>query len=174
MLGLYRGLLRLYPASYRNQFGDEMIEVFREIETEPEKKSRAAQGIFCLREVAGLLSGALREHWRVLGGDPSWLSFPTRRFTMHTEFRFPKTTAVLMTIILAGVVLAIEKGEAIVASLTNVNPALGPIQSPHFDFVPAVIVMFVFVYAAAVAGWAILFALRRSGVHRLETSTEKK
>jgi hypothetical protein len=93
---------------------------------------------------------------------------------MHTEFRFPKTTAVLMTVILAGVVLAIEKGEGIVASLTNVNPALGPIESPHFDFVPAVIVMFVFVYAAAVAGWAILFALRRSGVHRLETSTEKK
>lgn len=93
---------------------------------------------------------------------------------MRTEFRFPKTTAVLMTIILAGVVLAIEKGEGIVASLTNVNPALGPIQSPHFDFVPAVIFMFAFVYAAAVAGWAILFALRRSGVHRLETSTEKK
>jgi hypothetical protein len=174
MLKLYRGLLRLYPASYRNQFGDEMIEVFREIEAEPEKENPAARGFSCLREVAGLLRGALREHWRALGGDPSWLSFPTRRFTMHTEFRFPKTTAVLMTIILAGVVLAIEKGEGIVASLTNVNPALGPIQSPHFDFVPAVIFMFAFVYAAAVAGWAILFALRRSGVHRLETSTEKK
>lgn len=31
---------------------------------------------------------------------------------MHTEFRFRKSTAVLMTVILAGIVLAIEKGKA--------------------------------------------------------------
>jgi len=34
---------------------------------------------------------------------------------MRTEFRFPKTTAVLMTIILAGVISAIQTGEAIQA-----------------------------------------------------------
>jgi hypothetical protein len=30
------------------------------------------------------------------------------------------------------------------------------------------------VYAAGVIGWAILFAMRRSGVHRLETSADQK
>jgi hypothetical protein len=90
MLGLYRGLLRLYPASYRNQFGDEMIEVFREIETEPEKKSRAARGILCLREVAGLLSGALRdigEPWAAIQAGPH---FPQGGLPCTPNFVFRK------------------------------------------------------------------------------------
>jgi len=84
---------------------------------------------------------------------------------MRSEFRFPKATAVLMTIILAGVVMAIEKGEGIVASLS---------ASPHFHFFPGVMLMLGVVYAAGVIGWAILFAMRRSGVHRLETSADQK
>jgi len=84
---------------------------------------------------------------------------------MRTEFRFPKATAVLMTIILAGVVLAINKGEGIVASLN---------ATPHFSFLPGVMLMLAVVYAAGVIGWAILFALRRSGMHRLETFSQQK
>ena len=84
---------------------------------------------------------------------------------MRSEFRFPKATAVLMTIILAGVVMAIEKGEGIVASLS---------APPHFHFFPGVMLMLGVVYAAGVIGWAILFAMRRSGVHRLETSADQK
>ncbi len=34
--------------------------------------------------------------------------------------------------------------------------------------------MLAFVYAAGVIGWAILFAMRRSGVHRLEASSYQK
>jgi hypothetical protein len=94
---------------------------------------------------------------------------------VRSEFRFPKTTAVLMTIILAGVVVAIERGEAIQASLQAVNPPIGPIQPARFTLLPVIALMFVFVYAAGVIGWAILFAMRRSGVHRLaETSGEQK
>lgn len=84
---------------------------------------------------------------------------------MRSEFRFPKATAVLMTIILAGVVMAIEKGEGIVASLS---------ASPHFHLFPGVVLMLAFFYAAGAFGWAILFAMRRSGVHRLETSADQK
>ena len=94
---------------------------------------------------------------------------------MRTQLRFPKTTAVLMTIILAGVVMAIKKGEAIVASLPHVNPTIGPIQPVHSTLLPGVVVGLVFFYAAGLIGWAILFAMRRSGVHRLaDTAAETK
>ena len=43
---------------------------------------------------------------------------------MRTEFRFPKATAVLMTIILAGVISAIQTGEAIPASIHSVPLAV--------------------------------------------------
>jgi hypothetical protein len=165
MLRLYRSLLYLYPAAHRAQFGDEMIEVLRDLQTETASLSRIACVTLFLREFTGLLAGALHEHWRALGLSPSWLPFPTRRFTMHTEFRFPKATAILMTVILVGVVVAIEKGEAIVASL----------NSPyHFAFLPGVALFLLIFYGTGAIGWVILFALRRSGVHRLETSAEQK
>ena len=94
---------------------------------------------------------------------------------MRNEFRFPKTTAVLMTIILAGVVLAIEKGAAIQRSLPYVNPPIGPIHPVHSTLLPGVVFGLAIFYAAGLIGWSILFALRRSGVHRLdETSVQPK
>jgi hypothetical protein len=72
-------------------------------------------------------------------------------------------------------VLAIEKGKAIQASLPDVNPHIGPIQPVQHTFFPAVALVFAFFYAAGLIGWAILFALHRSGMHRLaEMSTEQK
>ena len=167
MLGIYHALLRLYPTAYRGRFGEEMVYVFSEAQAAAATKGFLARGVFCAREATGLLSGAVREHVRALGGDHFCLPFSMRRFTMQREFRFPKSTAVLMTIILAGVVLAIEKGKAIQASLPAVNPHLGPIQPVQHTFLPAVAWVFAFFYAAGVIGWAILFVLRRSGMHRL-------
>src|SRR5579859_7892391 len=174
MLRLYRCLLYLYPAAHRIQFGDEMIEVFRDLQAEPTRRSKFSRGIFCLRETAGLLAGAIQEHLRVLGAEHIWPPFPVRRFTMRTEFRFPKATAVLMTIILGGIILAIQKGEAISTSLRGaVSPPIGPIHPVHSVMVGGILLGFVFFYAAGLIGWAILFAMRRSGVHRLsETSTK--
>jgi hypothetical protein len=86
---------------------------------------------------------------------------------MRPEFRFPKTTPILMAIILAGVILTIEKATAIQDSLPYANPQLPPIQPEHFTFFPAMAVIFLSAYAAAVIGWIVLFVLRRSGVHRL-------
>ena len=94
---------------------------------------------------------------------------------MRSEFRFPKVTAVLMTIILAGVVVAIEKARAIQASVPDIGPRVGPIQPAHFTFLPTIALIFAFFYAAGMIGWAILFSLRRSGVHRLaDMSPEAK
>lgn len=165
MLRLYRCLLLLYPVDHRHQFAEEMVAVFRDVHAEATAKNKIARIFFCLRETTGLLAGALQEHLRAMGATPVWLPIPTRRLFMRSEFRFPKATAVLMTIILAGVVMAIEKGEGIVASLS---------ASPHFHFFPGVMLMLGVVYAAGVIGWAILFAMRRSGVHRLETSADQK
>lgn len=92
---------------------------------------------------------------------------------MHSEFRFPKATAVLMTIILAGVVLAIQKGEAIHASVPDTNLPVGPIHPVHSTLLPGVVIGLASFYAAGLIGWAILFALRRSGVHRLDETSAK-
>jgi hypothetical protein len=171
---LYRSLLRLYPAFHRERFGEEMIAVFADMQAETVSKGTMARAVFCLREGAGVVAGALQEHWRSVGGEDVWLWFPTRRFTMRTEFRFPKATAVLMTIILGGVILAIQKGEAISTSLRGaVDPPIGPIHPVHSVMVGGIVLGFAFFYAAGLIGWAILFAMRRSGVHRLsETSTK--
>jgi hypothetical protein len=128
-VSVYRQLLRLYPAPHRRQFGEEMIAVFGDIRSDAASRGAVARIVFYIRESAGLIAGAMQEHWRRLGGDPDVLWFSPRRATMHTEFRFPKTTAVLMTIILAGLVLAIKKGETI--SSSNVNPPIGPLPPTH-------------------------------------------
>src|ERR1700683_5141368 len=167
MLSLYRCLLYLYPAAYRYEYGEEMTGVFSEVRSETQGKGLLPRGKLFLREFAGLLHGALHEHARAIAG--SHLLFPSfsRRFTMHSEFRFPKSTAVLMAVVLAGVVLTIEKATAIQESLPYSNPQLPPIHAEHFTFFPAMAVIFLSAYAAAVIGWVVLFALRSSGVHRL-------
>jgi hypothetical protein len=168
---VYRNLLRLYPASHREQFGEEMAAVFGDALAERASKSLGNRGVFLAREAASILRGALQEHWRTLGGDSVELWFPTRRFTMHTEFRFPKTTAVLMTVILAGVVLAIKKGETI--SSSHIDPPIGPLPPAHSVLLGGIFLMLAFFYAAGLVGWAILFAMHRSGVHRLAETASK-
>jgi hypothetical protein len=172
-VSVYRQLLRLYPAPHRRQFGEEMIAVFGDIRSDAASRGAVARIVFHIRESAGLIAGAVQEHWRRLGGDPDVLWFSPRRATMHTEFRFPKTTAVLMTIILAGLVLAIKKGETI--SSSNVNPPIGPLPPTHSVLLWGIFLTLAFFYAAGLIGWAILFAMRRSGVHRLaDTAAETK
>jgi hypothetical protein len=174
-VNIYRHLLLLYPASHRQVFGEEMIAVFGEMQAETASKGVVAWSLFCVRETAGIMTGALLEHWRALEGDPVWPTFPIRRFTMHTEFRFPKATAVLMAIILAGVMVAIKKGEAIVASVPHVNQPVGTIHPVHSVLLGGIVLGLAFFYAAGMIGWGILFAMRRSGVHRLaETSAGPK
>jgi hypothetical protein len=170
-ISVYRNLLRLYPATHREQFGEEMAAVFADMHSETVSRSLWNRGVFLVREAVGILRGALQEHWRALGGESVGLWFPTRRFTMRNEFRFPKTTAVLMTIILGGVVMAIKKGETI--SSSPVNPPIGPLPPVHSVLLGGIFLLLAFFYAAGLIGWAILFAMRRSGVHRLAETSAK-
>jgi hypothetical protein len=167
-VSIYRSLLRLYPAPHRERFGEEMAAVFGEMESETVSKSAVKRAAFWIREGGGVAIGALQEHLRALGGDAIGRWFPQRRFTMRTEFRFPKATAVLMAIILGGVVLAIQKGESISASLQGAaSPPVGPIHPVHSVLLGGILQGFLFFYAAGLIGWAVLFAMRRSGIHRL-------
>jgi len=158
MLSVYRKLLRLYPHVYRDNFSEEMMSVLAGLEADVKAAGPVARLRFYARESAGLMLGAVTEHWHQVSA---------RRFNMSTEFRFPKTTWVLMTIILAGVVVAIEKGEAIANSLAHVNPPVGPIHSGQHVLLSGIVTLVVFVNALGALAWIVLFALRRSGVHRL-------
>ena len=84
---------------------------------------------------------------------------------MRNGFRFPKSTIIFMTLILAGVILAIKRGEDIATSLPHVNPQVGPIQPAHSTLPPIAIFLALFYLMGLVGG--LLFALRRSGTDRL-------
>jgi hypothetical protein len=157
MLRLFRRLLWLYPAAYRNEFGAEMASVFVQARQDIREQSLFRRGFFYTREAGGLLSGAARSHLGyALGND--WLPF--RRFTMNRQFRFPRSTVFLMCVILAGVAFAIEKAQHIQANLTGTQL--------RTETAAPLILTFIMVYVAAAAGWGILFALRRTGMHRLD------
>ena len=169
MLRLYERLLRLYPASYRQQFADEMLMLFSQLQCENNAHTSLSRGIFYLREIAGVLGGAARERCRTL---------PRRNlplfeggFMMRDGFRFPKTTAVLMTLILAGIVVAIQKGEAIQASMAASNSQIGPAQPVHSVLLSSIVSFLLIFYAAGSIGWIVLLALRKFGVHRLDESS---
>jgi len=174
MLALYRSFLRLYPANHRREFGSEMISVLCERRGEAMARG-APRSALVFREIVGLLGGALSEHVRALSGRDGRLSLPIWRFNMQASFRFPKSTPALMMIILAGVIVAIEKARAIQASLPDVNPPIGAIHPIQHTFLPGVVKLVLFFYAIGVVGWAIVYALRRSGIHRLaDMSVDQK
>jgi hypothetical protein len=164
---LYESLIRLYPSSYRREFADEMLSVFCSASHDARQKGIAAATRFYVRETGGLIRGIVTEHVRRLFG--GHISFPisSRRFAMHSQFRFPKSTAVLMVVILAGVLLAIEKAKAIVATFLSMESPNSVTPLQHLNIVSVLAMLFALFYAAGIIGWAVLFALRRSGMHRL-------
>ena len=167
MLTLHRSLLRLYPSAYRGEYGEEMMAVLLEVQAEIEKKEWFPRTVSCVREAGGLLYGALQEHVRSIIYSHGCGMFPPRRLTMRSEFRFPKATVTLMAIILAGVLMAIDKARAISAAVPRSSTYVPPIQSAQFTVLPALLIILAGACVAGVIGWAILFALHRSGVQRL-------
>jgi hypothetical protein len=165
MLQVYRSLLYLYPAGYRREFGEEMACVFREAQRSV-GRTLSARASFCFREIAGLLSGAAREHFHSFTGSHNWNS--ARRLHMR---RFPRSTILLMIVILAGVVLTIENAR-------DVQLKYDASSISVWNSFPGFVTFgFALVLIAAVSGWAILFALRRSGMHRLsdvQTSNDQR
>ena len=166
MLAVYRTLLRLYPAEHRQMFGGEMLMVLaEEVSGASNRRVMARIRIFA-REASGLLLGAAREHLGTLVGIHDGWALATGRFEMRNGFRFPKSTILFMTLILAGVLLAIKRGEDIAACFPPANAQSGPIQLAH-STVPPIAILVVLFYAFGLVGGALLVALRRSGGDRL-------
>ena len=157
-LTVYCWLLWLYPGSNRAEFGEEMTSIFREARTDL-PPGLAAKISFYRREFCGLLSGALCAHFDRLFGP----AIPFRRFDMQPQFRFPRSGVILMCVILAGVLLAIEKARTIEVKYGPREVMAVWNSLPWFlFFFPAL------ACATAAAVWGLLFALHRTGRHRLD------
>lgn len=159
MLIFYRWLLYLYPRLYRREYKDEMVSVFRDAHADVAAGSCRERISFRVRETLGLLAGAVREHSRIITGSDPLISF--RGFNVRPEFRFPRSTVFLMSVIFGGVIVAMEKANTIqvkyAAGVGSIWPSL-----PWF-----LVFTLLFTGAAAMVGWGILFALGRTGTHRL-------
>lgn len=165
MFAIYERLLRLYPRAHRHDFAEEMVSVFDDLHSDVATKGSLVRFRFYVRESTGLLFGALRERWRESG---LW------RFSMQGEFRFPKATWILMTIILAGVFSAIEKGESISASFSRLNPNAAPIyQVGQHTLVSGIAISFACIYALGLLVWGVLLVLRRSVRNDFEGQMER-
>ena len=159
MRTLYRWLLYLYPSLYRREFRDEMVSVFRDAHAEASAGSVKGRISFRVREILGLLAGALREHIRIITGNSQLISF--RGFDVRTEFRFPRSTVFLMSIIFGGVIVVMEKANTIMVKYAAGVGSIWPSLPWFLGFT------LLFTCAAAIVGWGILFALGRTGTHRL-------
>jgi hypothetical protein len=155
MLSLYRWLLYLYPRLYRYEYADEMVSVFRDAHVDVNAGSVKDRISFRVRETLGLLAGAVR----FTAGSYQSISF--KGFAVRPEFHFPKSTALLMSIIFAVVILAMEKANTIQVEYEVGSESIWP-SLPWFLGLALLLTC-----AAAMVGWGILFALRRTGTHRL-------
>jgi hypothetical protein len=82
-------------------------------------------------------------------------------FDMHPEFRFPPSTVFLMSGILAGIVLAIDKATSVELKYGGPTETVWP-GLPWF-----LAAMLALVCLTVVIVWGVLFALGRTGMHRL-------
>jgi hypothetical protein len=99
--------------------------------------------------------------------------FLPKRFTMRSEYRFPKSTVTLMAIILLVVIVTIEKAKAISAAAPHTNPNIGLIQPVPVTIVPPLLMAFAAVGVIAGPSWLVLFALHRCGTQRFAQLSSK-
>ena len=158
---LYRRLFFLYPAAFREAFADEMAWVFEQAHAEFRREGALARVQFYAREVQGLIMGSLRERVRGLAGSHSPV---LNGGSMERKFRFPRTTVVLMLLSLLGVVLSLNQARLI--QLHYGNDVGIPPEWPMLLWIFVRLLLIAGAIAAIV--WGFLFALRRSGIQRLE------
>jgi len=65
------------------------------------------------------------------------------------------------------ILMAIDKARSIQLSGPYPSPQVGAIKGVQFALVPTLLIVLAGACVAGVIGWTILFALRRSGIHRL-------
>jgi len=159
---LYRRLLFLYPADYREEFGEEMACVFQQAHGDIRRKSVFARTVFFGRELYGVLAGSVRERAGGFFGSQGPTSW--KGGSMESKFRFPRATLVLMLLSLLAVVLTLE--EARVIELHYGNNIGMPPEWPMLIWIFGRVLLAALAFAAII--WGLFFALRRSGIQRLE------
>lgn len=158
IISIYCGLLFLYPADYRARFGKEMAEVFRQAYAEACTQGYFSRFRFCLRELTGVVRAASCEQANTYGR--SWWAAHMRRMVMSR--RLHSITVILaMSLVLLAVVVTIETLKTFALQMSVSRPML----SPRFPL--AVWEMLAVAYGGGAVGWAIAFAIRRTGMHRL-------
>jgi hypothetical protein len=78
---------------------------------------------------------------------------------MQRQFRFPRSTVLLMLVILAGVMLAIAEASSVAGDTLGAG---------WRSLVSLLVYMLLSMCTAAAVAWWILHALRRTGLHRLQ------
>jgi len=159
MIFFYRCLLYLYPPSHRREFAEEMICVFRNAQADVHSGSFRERVSFRTRETVSLVAGAMQEHLRTFSGHSPMIAFT--RFDMRPEFRFPRSTIVLMSVIFGGVMFAMKEASAVQAKYGSASDSMWRTFPGFAGWT------FVFALATVAIVWTILFALGRTGVHRL-------
>jgi len=156
---LYRFLLYLYPPSHRREYAEEMIAVFRDAQADVRRGGFRERISFRTRETVGLLTGGLQEHLRIFSGRSPMNSFT--RCDMRPEFRFPKSTVLLMSVIFGGVIVAMREASAVQAKYRSASDSMWHTFPGFAGWT------FAFALVTVAIVWVILFALGRTGVHRL-------
>ena len=156
---LYRFLLYLYPPSHRREYAEEMIAVFRDAQADVRPGGFRERIAFSSRETLGLLAGAMQEHLRFFSGRSPMSSFT--RCDMRPEFRFPKSTVFLMSVIFGGVMIAMREASAVQAKYGSASDSMWRTFPGFAGWT------FAFALITVAVVWAILFALGRTGIHRL-------
>jgi hypothetical protein len=147
MMRLYRFLLRLYPARLVDEFEEEITAVLTDLQSGIRSEGIAVRLRFVLREVSGLLTGAVREHLDIRNRN---LSGGSMRY-----FRFPRWTIVMMVLMFCAVNTAIEKGRLASVQL------LGGQGTSHWWALPGVFLsVFAFLAVVGCVGYCILHVVR--------------
>jgi predicted permease len=90
---MYRWLLRLYPASFRNEYGREMATVFAR--ERRETRTAAGMAALWLRVIADTCFTAADVHWDILRQD--------LRYTLRTLRRAPSFALTAITVVALGI-----------------------------------------------------------------------
>jgi predicted permease len=80
----YRALLRLFPASFRGDYGPEMEDAFAEERRDAVREGRASELRLWGRTLGGILRVAPREHWDILSRDVGYALRTLRRSPVFT------------------------------------------------------------------------------------------
>ena len=124
MTRLYRILLRLYPSSFRREYGEEMVSIFAE---RAEAAGLAVRIGLLLTAVPDVVGNAAAVHWEMLRQD---LRYTARTLRASPGFAF---TAVLVTAIAVGANTAAFS----VADFVLIRPLSFPDPARRFATLPA-------------------------------------